>query len=106
MAAPRVDIYGNEQRCAGFAGGNSQVTSDSTLRALKAFGEQQVLKLEGEPFEEELEALHQRIPYLYAGILFFASMGAYAVNGSPFDLILLLALGLLGFVMPNPIAKP
>jgi putative tricarboxylic transport membrane protein len=38
-------------------------------------------------------------PYLYAGILFFASMGAYAVNGSPFDLILLLLLGLLGFVM-------
>ncbi len=38
-------------------------------------------------------------PYLYAGILFFASMGAYAVNGSSFDLILLLALGLLGFVM-------
>ena len=38
-------------------------------------------------------------PYLYAGILFFASMGAYAVNGTPFDLILLLALGLLGFVM-------
>jgi putative tricarboxylic transport membrane protein len=38
-------------------------------------------------------------PYLYAGILFFASMGAYAVNGPAFDLILLLALGLLGFVM-------
>jgi putative tricarboxylic transport membrane protein len=38
-------------------------------------------------------------PYLYAGILFFASMGAYAVNGQPFDLILLLVLGLLGFVM-------
>jgi putative tricarboxylic transport membrane protein len=38
-------------------------------------------------------------PYLYAGILFFASMGAYAVNGSPFDLVLLLALGLLGFGM-------
>ena len=38
-------------------------------------------------------------PYLYAGILFFASMGAYAVNGSPFDLVLLLGLGLLGFVM-------
>ncbi|MGH3337488.1 MAG: tripartite tricarboxylate transporter permease, partial [Propionibacteriaceae bacterium] len=38
-------------------------------------------------------------PYLYAGILFFASMGAYAVNGSSFDLILLLGLGLLGFVM-------
>src|SRR4029453_5593583 len=27
-------------------------------------------------------------PYLYAGILFFASMGAYAVNGPPFDSIL------------------
>jgi putative tricarboxylic transport membrane protein len=38
-------------------------------------------------------------PYLYAGILFFASMGAYAVNGSSFDLILLLALGLVGFAM-------
>ena len=38
-------------------------------------------------------------PYLYAGILFFASMGAYAVNGPPFDLILLLRLGLLGFAM-------
>jgi putative tricarboxylic transport membrane protein len=38
-------------------------------------------------------------PYLYAGILFFASMGAYAVNGSNFDLILLLAMGLLGFGM-------
>src|SRR6187431_3510303 len=33
-------------------------------------------------------------PYLYAGILFFASMGAYAVQGQPFDLFLLLALGL------------
>jgi putative tricarboxylic transport membrane protein len=38
-------------------------------------------------------------PYLYAGILYFASMGAYAVNGSPFDLVLLLMLGLLGFMM-------
>ncbi|MFG3576903.1 tripartite tricarboxylate transporter permease [Micromonospora chersina] len=38
-------------------------------------------------------------PYLYAGILFFASMGAYAVNAQPFDLYLLLALGLLGFGM-------
>jgi putative tricarboxylic transport membrane protein len=38
-------------------------------------------------------------PYLYAGILFFASMGAYAVNSSPFDLWLLLGLGLLGFAM-------
>ncbi len=38
-------------------------------------------------------------PYLYAGILFFASMGAYAVNGQPFDLYLLLVLGLIGFAM-------
>ena len=38
-------------------------------------------------------------PYLYAGILFFATMGAYAVNAQPFDLFLLLALGLLGFAM-------
>ena len=38
-------------------------------------------------------------PYLYAGILFFASMGAYAVNAQPFDLFLLLALGLVGFAM-------
>jgi putative tricarboxylic transport membrane protein len=38
-------------------------------------------------------------PYLYAGILFFASMGAYAVNSQPFDLFILLVLGLLGFGM-------
>ena len=38
-------------------------------------------------------------PYLYAGILFFACMGAYAVNAQPFDLWLLLGLGLLGFAM-------
>ena len=38
-------------------------------------------------------------PYLYAGILFFASMGAYAVNGSSFDLVLLLVFGLIGFGM-------
>ncbi|MGS2619436.1 tripartite tricarboxylate transporter permease [Micromonospora sp. LZ34] len=38
-------------------------------------------------------------PYLYAGILFFASMGAYAVNAQPFDLFLLISLGLLGFGM-------
>ncbi|MEV0802582.1 tripartite tricarboxylate transporter permease [Kribbella sp. NPDC050281] len=38
-------------------------------------------------------------PYLYAGIIFFASMGAYAVNAQPLDLLLLLLLGLLGFTM-------
>ncbi|HEX2072319.1 MAG TPA: tripartite tricarboxylate transporter permease [Geodermatophilus sp.] len=42
-----------------------------------------------------------RIPrsYLYAGILFFSSLGAYAVNASPFDLFLLLVIGALGFMM-------
>lgn len=35
-------------------------------------------------------------PYLYAGILFFASVGAYAVNLQSFDLILLLVFGLVG----------
>jgi putative tricarboxylic transport membrane protein len=38
-------------------------------------------------------------PQLYAGILFFASLGAYSVNQDPFDLALLLAFGLLGFVI-------
>jgi putative tricarboxylic transport membrane protein len=38
-------------------------------------------------------------PYLYAGILFFAAMGAYAVNSQPLDLVLLLVLGLIGFGM-------
>jgi putative tricarboxylic transport membrane protein len=38
-------------------------------------------------------------PYLFAGILFFASMGAYATNGQPFELFVLLALGLIGFGM-------
>ncbi|RAX50522.1 tripartite tricarboxylate transporter permease [Arthrobacter sp. AQ5-05] len=38
-------------------------------------------------------------PYLYAGILFFATLGAYAVNKQAFDLVLLLVLGLLGFAM-------
>ena len=38
-------------------------------------------------------------PYLYAGILLFASLGAYAVNADPLDLVMLLILGLLGFAM-------
>jgi len=38
-------------------------------------------------------------PYLYAGILMFASLGSYAVNADPLDLVILLVLGLLGFVM-------
>ena len=38
-------------------------------------------------------------PYLYAGILLFASLGSYAVNADPLDLVLLLVIGLLGFFM-------
>ncbi len=38
-------------------------------------------------------------PYLYAGILFFASVGAYAVNQSTVDLMVLFVLGLIGFAM-------
>jgi putative tricarboxylic transport membrane protein len=43
--------------------------------------------------------LHIPRPYLYAGILFFASLGAYAVNGSTVDLMVLFAMGALGFLM-------
>ncbi|NYJ00373.1 putative tricarboxylic transport membrane protein [Nocardioides thalensis] len=38
-------------------------------------------------------------PYLYAGILFFATLGAYSVNFQAFDAALLLVLGVLGFAM-------
>src|SRR6478752_5298129 len=38
-------------------------------------------------------------PYLYAGIVFFATLGAYSVNLQAFDLGILLVLGLLGFLM-------
>ncbi len=38
-------------------------------------------------------------PYLYAGILFFASLGAYTVNFQWLDLLLLLLFGLLGLAM-------
>ena len=38
-------------------------------------------------------------PYLYAGILFFSSLGAYSVNAQVLDLVLLFLLGLLGFMM-------
>jgi putative tricarboxylic transport membrane protein len=38
-------------------------------------------------------------PYLYAGILFFATLGAYSVNLQAFDLVILLVLGALGFMM-------
>ncbi|CAM3402653.1 tripartite tricarboxylate transporter permease [Nocardioides dubius] len=38
-------------------------------------------------------------PQLYAGILFFASLGAYAANLQAFDVFLLLVFGLLGLAM-------
>jgi putative tricarboxylic transport membrane protein len=38
-------------------------------------------------------------PYLYAGILFFACVGAYAVSGQPVDLLVLLVIGAVGFLM-------
>nr|WP_042183665.1 tripartite tricarboxylate transporter permease [Kibdelosporangium sp. MJ126-NF4]CEL15709.1 Tricarboxylate transport membrane protein TctA [Kibdelosporangium sp. MJ126-NF4]CTQ93634.1 Tricarboxylate transport membrane protein TctA [Kibdelosporangium sp. MJ126-NF4] len=38
-------------------------------------------------------------PYLYAGILFFASVGAYAVSGDVVDLIVLFVIGLIGLAM-------
>jgi putative tricarboxylic transport membrane protein len=38
-------------------------------------------------------------PYLYAGILFFASLGSFAVDASPVDLLVLLLVGLLGVMM-------
>lgn len=37
--------------------------------------------------------------YLYAGILIFATLGAYGIRQSSFDLFLLLAIGVMGFVM-------
>jgi putative tricarboxylic transport membrane protein len=38
-------------------------------------------------------------PYLYAGILFFATIGVFAVNASPVDLWVVLGIGALGFMM-------
>jgi putative tricarboxylic transport membrane protein len=38
-------------------------------------------------------------PYLYTGILFFATIGTYAVNADPVDLMALLVIGALGFMM-------
>ena len=38
-------------------------------------------------------------PYLYGGIMMFALLGAWSVNGSTADLVILLVIGLLGYVM-------
>jgi putative tricarboxylic transport membrane protein len=38
-------------------------------------------------------------PYLYAGILIFATLGVYSLHNSVFDLAILYAVGALGYVM-------
>lgn len=38
-------------------------------------------------------------PYLYAGILVFAGLGAFALNFTPFDVFAVLVIGLVGFFM-------
>ncbi|MFG6195786.1 tripartite tricarboxylate transporter permease [Nonomuraea sp. NPDC050451] len=38
-------------------------------------------------------------PYLYAGIVLFAALGVYALNGTVVDLVVLYVLGLLGYAM-------
>ncbi|TQO18933.1 putative tricarboxylic transport membrane protein [Rhodoglobus vestalii] len=38
-------------------------------------------------------------PYLYAGILLFAALGSYAMNFNYLDVLILLAIGILGFLM-------
>ena len=38
-------------------------------------------------------------PWLYGGILLFATMGAYTLNNNVVDLVILWVIGLLGFVM-------
>ena len=38
-------------------------------------------------------------PYLYSGILFFSILGSYSVNQNPTDILVLVVLGLLGFLM-------
>lgn len=38
-------------------------------------------------------------PYLYAGITVFCALGIYATSGEVFDLLMLLGVGVLGFLM-------
>jgi putative tricarboxylic transport membrane protein len=46
-----------------------------------------------------VKILHIPKPYLFAGIMTFALLGTYAVNGSTFDVVLLLVLGGVGYFM-------
>jgi putative tricarboxylic transport membrane protein len=45
------------------------------------------------------KVLHVPTPYLYAGIVSFAVLGAYSLNQSVFDVFTLLLLGILGYAM-------
>lgn len=38
-------------------------------------------------------------PYLFAGIATFALLGAYAVNGASFDVLLLIVMGVVGYLL-------
>jgi putative tricarboxylic transport membrane protein len=49
------------------------------------------------PTEQEKLAIPK--PLLYAGILVFATLGAYSLHQSTTDLVILYVFGLLGFVM-------
>ena len=46
-----------------------------------------------------VKLLHIPRPWLYAGILVFATMGAYTLNNNVVDLIILWVIGILGFGM-------
>ncbi|KQY63775.1 MULTISPECIES: tripartite tricarboxylate transporter permease [unclassified Nocardioides] len=56
-----------------------------------------VLNLPLAPLWAKLLAIPR--PYLYSGILFFASLGAYAASQRAFDIFLLLVFGMVGFMM-------
>ena len=46
-----------------------------------------------------VKLLHIPRPWLYAGILIFATMGAYTLNNNVVDLVILWIIGILGFGM-------
>lgn len=46
-----------------------------------------------------VQILRVPAPYLYGGILMFATVGTYGISRSVFDLVLLYAIGLAGFFM-------
>ena len=45
-----------------------------------------------------VKLLHVPRPYLFAGIVSFALLGAYALNGNIFDLQVAIVIGILGFL--------